>query len=623
MNIFYKKNQNEDLFSNFQNSEFLNMNNPQNYIPLYNNFFTLSENNFNSINLNNDKRIMEIIEKISENRYKVRLENLITCCIETIEVFFKLSPLIDPVKYLAGKYDVNDENLYRLPKINDDTIFPKMSDVNNCSYVDGFFSYLSGQLYNHHGFLNGIDFYGSFLGVKNNYVIDICDDIEFLDDKEFFYKNINNIFHFLNPEYENIINHNSRDNKKRLEFDDDETDLMNVEEMVIENISSPMQVDNISNIQDITQDITENIGKLNTRENVEDSMEDSIDDIVDGIIDDKTDIINHNNHNNDNNTELLFENLNENFKKRSKSNSSGSTCSSRSSITNEDDSSNSDNEDDDKDDKDDDKDDKDDEEESSSESSSDINEIYISINKFPIQVIALEKCHNTLDYLLVEDLVNEEELGCIVLQILMTLITYQKAFEFTHNDLHTNNIMYVETEKKYLYYKFNGKHYKIKTFGKIFKIIDFGRAIYKFKNHIMCSDSFHKDGDAATQYNFGPYYDNEKPLIEPNPSFDLCRLGCSMLDYIYEKYEDVDNIKSPIHKIIINWCVDDSGRNILYKNDGEERYPDFKLYKMIARKVHNHIPAIEINNKYFNKFVVGKKDINKNAKIFNIDSLEI
>ena len=61
MNIFYKKNQNEDLFSNFQNSEFLNMNNPQNYIPLYNNFFTLSENNFNSINLNNDKRIMEII----------------------------------------------------------------------------------------------------------------------------------------------------------------------------------------------------------------------------------------------------------------------------------------------------------------------------------------------------------------------------------------------------------------------------------------------------------------------------------------------------------------------------------------------------------------------------------
>ena len=98
--------------------------------------------------------------------------------------------------------------------------------------------------------------------------------------------------------------------------------------------------------------------------------------------------------------------------------------------------------------------------------------------------------------------------------------------------------MYVETEKKYLYYKYNDKHYKVKTFGKIFKIIDFGRAIYKYKNHLMCSDSFHKDGDAATQYNFEPYYDNEKPVIQPNPSFDLCRLGCSMLDYIYELYDD-------------------------------------------------------------------------------------
>ena len=250
-------------------------------------------------------------------------------------------------------------------------------------------------------------------------------------------------------------------------------------------------------------------------------------------------------------------------------------------------------------------------------------DVFVSIDKFPIQIIALEQCKNTLDYLLVEDIVNEEELGCIVIQILMILITYQKLFDFTHNDLHTNNIMYVETEKKYLYYKYNDKHYKVKTFGKIFKIIDFGRAIYKYKNHLMCSDSFHKDGDAATQYNFEPYYDNEKPVIQPNPSFDLCRLGCSMLDYIYELYDDIDKIKSPIHKIIINWCNDDKGRNVLYKNDGEERYPDFKLYKMIARKVHNHIPSQELNNKYFNKFVVGKKEINKTAKIFNIDTLEI
>ena len=40
-----------------------------------------------------------------------------------------------------------------------------------------------------------------------------------------------------------------------------------------------------------------------------------------------------------------------------------------------------------------------------------------------------------------------------VLQIIMTLITYQKVFDLTHNDLHTNNIMYNKTDKKYLYYQ--------------------------------------------------------------------------------------------------------------------------------------------------------------------------
>ena len=77
--------------------------------------------------------------------------------------------------------------------------------------------------------------------------------------------------------------------------------------------------------------------------------------------------------------------------------------------------------------------------------------------------------------------IKDDEWESIVLQILFTLITYQKVFHFTHNDLHTNNIVYVSTEKKYLYYKFNNSHYKVPTFGKIYKIIDFGRSIYKYK----------------------------------------------------------------------------------------------------------------------------------------------
>jgi hypothetical protein len=574
MNLNYKKNNNEILFSNFRNKDLLNIDNPQNYIPLYENFFSLNENNFNSINLNNKKRIIEIIEKISENRYKVKYEDIETNTIHESEIFFKLSPLLDPIKFLAGKYDIDNENTYKLPKLNDNNVLDKVRDNNNCSYIDGFFSYLSSQLYNNYGFLHGIDFYGSFLGIKNKYIIDICDDIEFLEDKSFFYKNINNFFHFLNPEYENIVNNDSRDNKIRLNLADNETELMDIEEL---------------NIDGIENNIVTSLSSIKIEDN----------DVI--MKNDQTSIIN--------NIELDSLTIKNNISNKSKTQSS-SSYSSRSSNTNEDseDSDGENNEDTD---------------ETSDSSSSELEDIFISIDKFPIQVIALEKCTNTFDYLLLEDKINEEELACIVIQILMILITYQKLFDFTHNDLHTNNIMYIETEKKYLYYKYNNKHYKVKTYGKIFKIIDFGRAIYKYKNYTMCSDSFHKDGDAATQYNFEPYYDENKPLIKPNSSFDLCRLGCSMLDYIYELYDDIEKIKSPIHKIIINWCNDDNGRNVLYKNNGEERYPDFKLYKMISRKVHNHIPSEELNNKFFQKFVVSKKDISKNSNIINIDNIEI
>ena len=88
-------------------------------------------------------------------------------------------------------------------------------------------------------------------------------------------------------------------------------------------------------------------------------------------------------------------------------------------------------------------------------------------DEFNKQLIALEKCKNTLDSLFNDHQISEEELGAFVSQIILILITYQKLFSFTHNDLHSNNIMYVETEKQFLYYKYNSKYYKIPTFGKI------------------------------------------------------------------------------------------------------------------------------------------------------------
>ena len=558
MDITYKKLNNTGLFNNFEEKKLLNMSNCQNYVPLYNNFFTLNENNYNLISLNNQNSLASITEKKTENIFSGTINDE-SNNIQSKNVFFKLSPLLDPFKYLAGKYDITDENLFDLPKFNNKCHY-KISDINNSAYVDSFFTYLTSQLLNRADFIHGLDFYGSYLGIKNNYHVDIGEDIEMLSKNEFFYKSNNKLFTFLNSDHEDLFNEDSRDNKKRLELGDD-----------IE------LADNILTLDDITS--------LDTNE----------------------DTTNEDTTNED--TTLVYE---ETISKQSSKSTKSSEISSRSSNTENSNSETDEGEES----------EYSEDSEDSEETSSDIESIMVSIKQFPIQIIALENCNNTLDKLFVEEKLSQDELTCIIIQILMMLITYQKLFDLTHNDLHTNNIMYIETERRYLYYKLNGKHYKIKTYGKIFKIIDFGRAIYKYKNNLICSDSFHKDGDAATQYNFEPYYNDKKSMIEPNFSFDLCRLGCSIYDFITEKYDTLQDIHWPIHRVIMKWCDDDDGRNILYKNNDEERYPDFKLYKMIVRKVHNHLPINEIKHKCFEKFVVPKKEIKKGSKIINIDTLE-
>ena len=253
--------------------------------------------------------------------------------------------------------------------------------------------------------------------------------------------------------------------------------------------------------------------------------------------------------------------------------------------------------------------------------------IYAIIKNFPVQIICLEKMEDTLDSLLDDEdnnkneKLNKKEWASCLFQIIMILITYQKVFDFTHNDLHTNNIMYQQTDKNFINYKYNNVYYRVPTYGKIYKIIDFGRAIYTFNKKVICSDSYHPKGDAATQYNFEPYFNEKKPRLKPNKSFDLCRLACSLYDFFVDDVENENKIKNPVAKLIIKWTKDDKGRNILYKNNGDERYPDFKLYKMIVRTVHNHIPESELNNPLFSSYVSSKRKIKK-GKIINIDKME-
>ena len=591
LSINYQKRKNINLFNKFQTNNKINLTDTQIYIPIFDRFFSLNTTNWNSINLNHQWAISDI-KDLKHNDDDS--DNIFTCKLKHIsedddmsttqKVFIKMAPLLDPFKYVVGKYNHNDSNLFNLPSFDKNSkVHPKINDYNNSSFIDGFFSYLTSKVLHEHKFIHGLDYYGSFLAIKNDYNINIIDDLDYLVKSDFFNKQQNNLFKV--QDYSHLITHDEVKTLQPLK------------------ISSSLK--SVLSVQSIHDNIFENIFSESL------SLED-----IKTIGIDLIDITDSN----------LFDVSNQN---KSNTLKSGSTCSSRSSHTNDndlddDDNSNTFKEDEEKED---DEEDVDVEEEDVEENDDDDEEeeesIILTFPKFPVQVICMENCENTFDDLIINESLNEEEWFSALMQIIMILITYQKMFSFTHNDLHTNNIMYIPTNKKFIYYTYKKKTYKVPTFGKIYKLIDFGRSIYKLNGKLFCSDSFQTGGDAATQYNTEPYVNDKKPRLEPNFSFDLCRLGCSIFDYVVDNFDTIKNLNecSPLVKLIVEWCIDDNGINVLYKNNGVERYPDFKLYKMISRCVHNHTPQAQLERKEFNKFLVLNKNIVKNEIIINIDEL--
>ena len=612
--VNYQKRKNNELFKSLEEPTTLFLSNAQNYIPIYSRFFALNDTNFNSINLNHKWYISNIDKNNNEETdnfklYTCKLNNITNEKVKHKEVFFKLAPLLDPYKYLIGKYNVNDEKIFNLPKLNStvNECHPKMLDTNNSAYVDGLFVYLTSSLLYRHKFIHGVDYYGSFLGLKNNFMVNVFDDIDHLNNSDFFNNNKNKLFQI--EDYEHFF----------------QVDKTTKKPIVIEHNSS---VKSMLSIQSVDNEIFEGVFEDNANHEANESNEaneageaneaDELNELVD------LNTLQEPVFSNENNQQVTLK--------------SNSSCSSRSSYTDDDDVSiecencgEIDNLDDNEcsgdeiEDSEDDHDinnDSENEMSNSEESSYEDETLYATIPKFPVQVIGMEYCENTFDDLILNEDLKKEEWLSAFMQIIMILITYQKAFGFTHNDLHTNNVMYNHTDKKYIFYCYKKKYYKVPTFGRIFKIIDFGRSIYKFENKLFCSDSFQVGGDAATQYNTEPYLNNMKPRLEPNFSFDLCRLACSIFDYVIEDFEEVRDISKcsdPIKRLIVEWCLDDKGINMLYKNNGVDRYPDFKLYKMIARCVHNHIPQAQLERPEFDAFSKFKGEVPDD--VINIDNI--
>ena len=548
----------QDVSKNFENinSSYFNKNdteypqhlleNIQDFIPIYTKIFDVSKNAYKSMSLNHRYHVIN-----GTDIYDIQTKESTAS-----DFFVKYSPLLDPLRYMIGKYNNNQEQISKLPSLNEKHIIPKVDDVNNSAYIDGFFYYLSCMLHQYYYFPHGIDYYGSQLSMQKYYKINIEEDLEYLSNSQFFNENLNNLFVLENNDYEGY--RGTCKNKDPLKINT--TLKHNVTCCSLEELYNTEKIDEIEVSNEL---VYEKSRKQNNSVQDESSDECSVKSSTNSSL------------NYSSIESINFEN-DDDFKLETDEN-----------------------------------------DDLSEDTTTTVEETHAIIYDYPVQIICLEKCKDTLDSMFENCEVNEENGAALLFQVIMILLCYQKVFHLTHNDLHTNNIMYNETCVQYLYYKYNNKYYKVPTNGKLLKLIDFGRSIYKFDGKIFCSDSFAPSGDASSQYNCEPYMNEEKPRIDPNKSFDLCRLGCSIYDFII--HDDNEKKYDKLQQTIKRWCSDDNNKNILYKKNGEDRYPNFKLYKMIARSVHKHTPEEQLKYEYFNQFQCEKPD--DSCQIVDIDNM--
>jgi len=276
----------------------------------------------------------------------------------------------------------------------------------------------------------------------------------------------------------------------------------------------------------------------------------------------------------------------------------------------------------------------------------DICQRFAEFRNFPVQITFLELAEGTVDSLIdIEDdddpsmtETKEKRWAAWLFQIVAALAVAQHWFGFVHNDLHTNNVMWCTTDLPFLYYcvRRGGQisYRKVPTYGRIMKIIDFGRSSFTLPTGFVISDAFFPGNDASDQYNCQPFFDPKKgKKIEPNPSFDLCRLAVSLIESLFtERPADKQPLTimtredggkklytetvSGVYNLLWSWLQDDAGKNVLRSPNGEERYPDFDLYRAIASDVHRAVPKHQIDKPIFQEYKC--TDIPTNTTVYDI-----
>ena len=239
---------------------------------------------------------------------------------------------------------------------------------------------------------------------------------------------------------------------------------------------------------------------------------------------------------------------------------------------------------------------------------------WATFTNIPVQVTLMEKYEGTLSELFTSFPEPELQLAWMA-QVMFGLAYAQRNFAFTHNDLHSNNVMFTKTDKDYFYYKCNDTLFQVPTHGYLIKIIDFERSIISIRLNGMkesktfMSDHFSADEEAGGQYNSEPFYVQTQKEIKPNPSFDLVRLATSLFWDLFPEGPLFDYSSNQVFKFFMKWLTLPDGTSIMFGKDEakHDRYHEFYLYKAIAR--------------YCKDVAVPRKEVMALKSVYGIDIL--
>ena len=486
---------------------------------------------------------------------------------EPCEVFTKIVHLLNPIDMIKDKFVCPPHPLLPQSENMWKTTLLKLHSHNNQAYVDAVANYVLSRFREMDLTPHCILSYGCFTGISDTYTFNITPEYDSYRQCRWFWKG--------------MASHSAR---LTVQHDPDEV-ISNFDEIYQEITTCPFS----DSDEDYLEMVDETVDHSDT-ESIRSITFDTIEDAADNTVD-------------------LFLSRNP-VKKASKlsDKSDKSDVSDASDASNESDDS---------------------EESEESDDGVDV-DICLEIPNMPIILIAQEAQEGVMDALM-----DEEEIdGCPqgsqgwearwiawLFQVTAALSFLQSTICFTHNDLHSNNILWRKTDKRFLYYRAkDGTVWRVPTFGKIFTIIDFGRSIFRLGKRLWVSDDHWPEQDAGDQYNFGPFFNPNKPKHMPNPSFDLCRLAVSLLDGLFEEIPakkkgkgvsimsqegswKVYETRSPLYNLLWSWTVDDQKRTVYEDEEGEEKYEGFELYIRIAQDVHNVVPKDQLRRPIFEGFI--------------------